>query len=68
MPLSIQPSYPVVLPIWTSDCDDPLLVQLVEELNIYDEASSDSSHPVSSTCKQGNGTFIICMYSLSVAF
>lgn len=47
LPFNVQPSYPVVMPIWTSECDDPLLVQLVEELNIYDEASSDSSHPVS---------------------
>lgn len=37
----------MVLPIWISECDEPLVVQLIEELNISDEASSDASHPVS---------------------
>lgn len=41
----------MVLPIWISECDEPLVVQLIEELNISDEASSDASHPVSKTAQ-----------------
>lgn len=42
-----QPNYPVVLPIWISECNDPFTIQLIEELNVSDEASSSASHPVS---------------------
>lgn len=40
---SISPSYPVVLPIWISECNEPFFVQLVEDLNVSDEAGT---HPL----------------------
>ncbi|KAL5482093.1 hypothetical protein EMCRGX_G022376 [Ephydatia muelleri] len=43
---NISPSYPTVLPLWTTDSADPNAVQLVEELNTYHEASADATHPL----------------------
>ena len=45
--LSPQPSYPVVLPVWYTECCESFVISLVEELNVSDEASSSASHPVS---------------------
>jgi len=50
----------VVLPIWISECDEPLVVQLIEELNISDEASSDASHPVSKTAQNEKHVVVMC--------
>ena len=48
---SLQPNYPVVLPIWITECNEPFVVSLVEEMNMSDEASASASHPVScQTC------------------
>lgn len=46
---SVQPSYPVVLPIWHTEASEPFVVSLIEELNVSDEASAAASHPVSPT-------------------
>ena len=46
-PLPLQPNYPVVLPIWHTDCIEPFVISLTEEMNMSDEASAGSSHPVS---------------------
>ena len=42
----VQPSYPSVLPLWTSECEEPYVVELLEELNASDEAAMQASHPV----------------------
>ena len=42
-----QPSYPSVLPLWTSEVEEPYVVELLEELNASDEAAMQASHPVS---------------------
>ena len=42
-----QPNYPVVLPIWITECNEPFMPQLIEQLNVSDEASTSASHPVS---------------------
>lgn len=41
-----QPSYPRILPLWTSDSDHPFVTALVEDLNASDEVSVGASHPV----------------------
>ncbi len=41
----LQPSYPVVMPIWISDNEDKYIADLVGELNMSEAAGS--SHPVS---------------------
>lgn len=43
----VQPSYPSVLPLWTSESEAPYVVELLEELNASDEAAMQASHPVS---------------------
>ena len=43
----VQPSYPSVLPLWTSELEEPYVVELLEELNASDEAAMQASHPVS---------------------
>lgn len=45
---NLSPSYPRILPLWTSDSDHPFVTALVEDLNASDEVSVGASHPVRS--------------------
>lgn len=43
---NLSPSYPRILPLWTSDSDHPFVTALVEDLNASDEVSVGASHPL----------------------
>lgn len=43
---NLPPSYPSVLPLWTSELEEPYVVELLEELNASDEAAMQASHPL----------------------
>ena len=46
----LQPNYPVVMPIWITECSDKFIVDLIAELNMAEEASASSqSMPASHT-------------------
>lgn len=48
--LYIQPNYPVVMPIWITECADKFIVDLVAELNVADQdahAATPSQAPAS---------------------
>lgn len=42
-----QPRYPAVMPIWISETDDKLVVDLIGDLNMSEGACAATTHPVS---------------------
>lgn len=45
----LQPSYPVVMPIWITETDEKSVIDLITDLNTSDDSASYCTHPVSAT-------------------
>lgn len=43
----LQPSYPTVMPIWTTESNDKFLIDLITDLNMADGGAAGTTHPVS---------------------